>query len=135
MKIKVYFSLILCVNCRTAEALLHESSLFQDPLSGISPYQGHFILKAEGKKAMVLKSSAQRYHVTLLLTFHWSKQFTWQSLQPRKLEYFPATEREVLQRKSFYRDGSCKKSSQYFEGENMKLKKEKVMTLSSTVTT
>ena len=48
-------------------------------------------------------------HITLLLTFHWPKQFTWQSQEPIKLEYIPAAEKEILERKKFYRDGSSKK--------------------------
>ena len=50
MMIKVYFSFILHVSCRTAAALLHASSLFKHPGSGISPDLGHFIFMAEGKK-------------------------------------------------------------------------------------
>lgn len=65
-------------------------------------------------------------HITLLLTFHWPKQFTWQSQEPIKLEYIPATEKEILERKKFYRDGSSKKHSKYFG-------KEKVMMLTSSV--
>lgn len=35
---------------------------------------------AEGKKGMVPKASAQTYNATHLLTYHWPKQFTRQSL-------------------------------------------------------
>lgn len=96
---KAHFSFILCVHQGLAVVLLHvffsPGCKMNHPLSRTLPvlWQKADIML---KHMLALRASIHKWHMPLLLTFHWAKQIVWLSSQGKKVS--PSQQGRALHR-------------------------------------